>query len=73
MGQGWRRFRSLGPQEREACLRGWERSRFLSLRQLSRVLTGLVTLAAWDDPALGGAIGYRVEEHIRAVNAGDPG
>ena len=68
MGRGVRRFRSLGPGERDACLRGWETSPFLPLRQLARVLVGLVTLAAWDDPALQEAIAYGVEEHIQAVN-----
>lgn len=68
LGQGLHRFRSLDAPRRDACLRGWETSRFLAVRQMSRVLVGLVTLAAWDEPALGEAIGYRVEEHIEAVN-----
>lgn len=71
MGQGPRRFRSLGPVEADACLRRWETSRYRSIRQLARVLVGLVTLAAWDDPGLRDAIGYRVEEHIETVNRGD--
>ena len=68
MGGGFRRFRSLGPRERDACLQGWETSSLLPFRQLARLLVGLVTLAAWDDPALQEAIAYRVEEHIEAVN-----
>lgn len=67
-GLGLRRFRSLGPGERDACLRRWETSQLLPLRQLARVLVGLVTLAAWDDPVLQGAIAYGVEEHIEVVN-----
>lgn len=72
-GGGLRRFRSLGPGEAEACLARWETSRLLAVRQLARVLVGLVTLAAWDDPGLQEAIGYRVEEHILAVNGGKGG
>jgi hypothetical protein len=68
MGQGLRRFRSLGADERDACLRGWETSPLLPLRQLARVLVGLVTLAAWDDLDLQETIAYRVEEHIETVN-----
>lgn len=72
VGQGPKRFRTLAPEEADACLRGWETSRFLPIRQLARVLVGLVTLAAWDDPGLQEAIGYRVEAHILAVNR-EPG
>lgn len=50
--RGWRRFSSLGPQQRVAVLEGWRTSRFFPRRLVFSSLRAILAMGYFSDPAV---------------------
>ena len=63
------RFSSLTEAERRRVVEKWLRARATPVRELMKLMSGLVALLFYDDPRVMDHIGYFIEDHIQQVNA----
>lgn len=66
------RFSSLNVPERRRVVEKWLRSRVTPVREVMKLMSGLVALLFYDDPRVMHHIGYFIEDHIQQVNAYPP-
>jgi hypothetical protein len=64
-----RRFVRLDVAAQERWFARWWTSGSSTVRQLAKLLKGLVALAYWDQPCVRARLGYHPERHIAEVSA----
>jgi len=62
------RFSRLNSRNRDQYLRKWIQSPLPVLRDLMKLMKGLVMIHFYDDPRAWNRLGYFIEEHIHQVN-----
>ncbi len=63
------RFKNLGQENSHIYIYQWIHSSFPLLRDLSKILNGLVLVHFYDDPRVMQHLGYSINDHIQHVNS----